>query len=77
MSLSTHMMRFLTTLSMILRRTPEWVQRIRPHAIRLRMAWKDVKQMMTSCKVGRDHVNAPPPPTDMELREITVHKKEA
>ena len=77
MSLSTHTMRFLTTLLMILRQTPEWVQHIRPHVISLRTASKDVKQMMTSCKVGGDHVDAPPSPTNIELGEIIVHKKEA
>ena len=72
MSLSEHIIRLLTTLFMILRRTPEWMERMRPHVARLQLAWKDLKQIMKSCK-GRGNPR-PPTPGPMELKDIVVQK---
>ena len=72
MSLSEHIIRLLTTLFMILRRTPEWMKRMRPHVARLQLAWKDLKQIMKSCK-GRGALR-PPTPGPMELKDIVVQK---
>ena len=82
MSLSEHMIRLLTTLFMILRRTPEWMEKMRPHMARLQLAWKDFKQIMKSCKSRRFGTTERPPPTPgpMELKDIVVqkdHKKDA
>ena len=66
------MIRLLTTLFMILRRTPEWMERMRPHVTRLQLAWKDLKQIMKSCK-GRGNPR-PPTPGPMELKDIVVQK---
>ena len=62
---------------MILRRTPERMERMRPHVARLQLAWKDLKQIMKSCKGrGGGTANAPRPPTPgpMELKDIVVPK---
>ena len=77
MSLSEHMMRLLTTLFMILRRTPQWMERMRPHVARLQLAWKDLKQIMKSCnRRGGGTTNTPRPPTlgPLELKDIFVQK---
>ena len=77
MSLSEHMIRLLTTLFMILRRTPEWMERMRPHVACLQLDWKDLKQIMKSCKGrGGFTTNTPRPPTPgpMELKDIVVQK---
>ena len=72
------MIRLLTTLFMILRRTPEWMERMRPHMDRLQFAWKDLKQIMKSCKSRRfgntNHAERPPTPGPMELKDIVVRK---
>ena len=74
------MIRLLTTLFMILRRTPEWMEKMRPHVARLQLAWKDSKQIMKSCKSRRfgntNHAERPPTPGPMELKDIVVVKKD-
>ena len=72
------MIRLLTTLFMILRRTPEWMEKMRPHMARLQLAWKDLKQIMKSCKSRRfGNTDRPPPtPGPTELKDIVVHKKD-
>ena len=75
------MIRLLTTLFMILRRTPEWMEKMRPHMARLQLAWKDLKQIMKSCKSRRfGNTERPPTSVSMELKDIVVqkdHKKDA
>lgn len=75
MSLSEHMIRLLTTLYMILRRTPEWIEKMRPHMARLQLAWKDLRQIIQSCNRRRsNHPPRPPTPGPMELKEVVVQK---
>ena len=73
MSLSEHMIRLVTTLFMLLRRTPEWMEKMRPHMARLQLAWKDLKQIIKSCN---RRGNPPRPPTrgPMELKDMVVQK---
>ena len=76
MSLSEHMIRLLTTLFMILRRTPEWMEKMRPHMARLQLAWKDLKQILKSCKGRRfGTTDRTPTPGPTELKDIVVHPK--
>ena len=67
------MIRLLPTLFMILRRTPEWMEKMRPHMTRLQLAWKDLNQIIKSCN---RHGNTPRPPTPgpMELKEVVVQE---
>ena len=75
MSLSEHMIRLVTTLFMILRRTPEWIEKMRPHMARLQLAWKDLRQIIKSCNRRRsNHPQRPPTPGPMELTEVVVQK---
>ena len=75
MSLSEHMIRLLTTLFMILRRTPEWIEKMRPHMARLQLAWKDLRQIIKSCNSRRsNHPPRPPTPGPTELTEVVVQK---
>ena len=74
MSLSEHMIRLLTTLFMILRRTPEWMEKMRPHMARLQLAWKDLRQIIKSCNRRRSTPPRPPTPGPMELKEVVVQK---
>ena len=74
MSLSEHMIRLLTTLFMILRRTPEWMEKMRPHMARLQLAWKDLRQIIKSCNRRRSTPPLPPMPGPMELKEVVVQK---
>ena len=70
------MIRLLTTLFMILKRTPEWMKGMRPHIARLQLAWKDLKQILKSCRHGGGTTKTPRPPTPgpMELKDIVVQK---
>ena len=75
MSLSEHMIRLLTTLFMILRRTPEWIEKMRPHMARLQLAWKDVREIIKSChRRSRNPPRPPPTPGPTELKEVVVQK---
>ena len=73
MSLSEHMIRLLTTLFMILSRTPESMEKMRPHMARLQLAWKDLKQILKSCN-RRGNTPRPPTPGPKELKEVVVQK---
>ena len=48
------------------------MERMRPHVARLQLAWKDLKQIMKSCK-GRGNPR-PRTPGPMELKDIVVQK---
>ena len=74
MSLSEHMIRLLTTLFMILRRTPEWMEKMRPHMARLQLAWKDLRQIIKSCNRRSRNPPRPPTPGPMELKAVVVQK---
>ena len=76
MSLSEHMIRLLTTLFMILRRTPEWMEKMRPHMARLQLAWKDLRQIIKSCHRPSRNPPRPPTPGPTELKEVVVQKKD-
>ena len=74
------MIRLLTTLFMILRRTPEWMEKMRPHMVRLQLAWKDSKQIIKSCnRRGGGNTPRPPTPGPMELKDVVQkdRKKDA
>ena len=68
------MIRLLTTLLMILRRTPEWMEKMRPHMARLQLAWKDLRQIIKSCNRRSNHPPRPPTPGPVELKEVVVQK---
>ena len=60
---------------MILRRTPEWIEKMRPHMARLQLAWKDVREIIKSChRRRRNHPPRPPTPGPTELKEVVVQK---
>ena len=71
MSLSEHMIRLFTTLFVIFRRFPEWMEKMRPHMTRLQLAWKDLKQIIILFN-RRGNTPRPPTPGPVELKDVVV-----